>query len=137
MGICSTCCGDRRELDIVAPWFLGTPSRRTRDDPQIPAQAKLGPLGQVIWPSSAAIAAAGRGGKEVNEVDQAKRWCDSLGGSLRVTHIYFWATLQALVLTQHPRFFFDSVFSFSSRHVFLCFFSLTIRHFSDTYSLSF
>jgi hypothetical protein len=34
-----------------------------------------------------------------------------LGGSLCVTHINFWATLQALVLT-HPRFFFDSVFSF-------------------------
>jgi hypothetical protein len=34
------------------------------DDPQNPAQAKLGPLGQVIWPSSAAIAAASGGGSK-------------------------------------------------------------------------
>lgn len=34
------------------------------DDPQNPAQAKLGPLGQVIRPSSAAIAAAAGGGSK-------------------------------------------------------------------------
>jgi len=34
------------------------------DDPQNPAQAKLGPLGQVIRPSSAAIAAAAAGGSK-------------------------------------------------------------------------
>jgi transcriptional activator SPT7 len=34
------------------------------DDPQNPAQAKLGPLGQVIRPSSAAIAAAAGGSKK-------------------------------------------------------------------------
>jgi transcriptional activator SPT7 len=34
------------------------------DDPQNPAQAKLGPLGQVIRPSNAAIAAAAAGGSK-------------------------------------------------------------------------
>jgi transcriptional activator SPT7 len=41
------------------------------DDPQNPAQAKLGPLGQVIRPSSAAIAAAGGSKKKTKLKDGA------------------------------------------------------------------
>src|SRR5258708_2786260 len=57
--ICSTCCGDYQEPDRFAPWTLRKPSRGTR----VASRAKLGLLGQVIWPCSLTTAAvAGRGG---------------------------------------------------------------------------
>ena len=72
--VCSTYLGDRQEPDTVAPWLLRTSScGLLPDDPQNPAQAKLSPLGQVIQPRSAPIAAAAGGGskKETKPKDGA------------------------------------------------------------------